>query len=210
MTRISVLTGIFKALNILLQQEAGGPLDSVAQRHSMLSGTPLAYMLREACWDAAHRQLWTRGGRPIVLPLTTNIRQDDTHRLIRSLTSTKTRQFSPANRGQQRLNKLFELEGANERPASWGKAGLLPGITVRELCVGLSYSTFVNAAFTHASPWGTVQWAERGRVRGLEKTSEIEVPTTDRRKSKRSAGRKGSLHIRGFSGRLPRKNFTSS
>ena len=49
---------------------------------------------------------------------------------------------------------MFELEGAtNERLL--GETGLLPGITVRELVFGLSYSHIVNAAFTHASPLGS-------------------------------------------------------
>ena len=52
------------------------------------------------------------------------------------------------------LTALFELDGAtNERLL--GEAGLLPGITVRELVFGLSYSHIVNAAFTHASPFGS-------------------------------------------------------
>jgi RES domain-containing protein len=52
------------------------------------------------------------------------------------------------------LTALFELEGAtNERLL--GEAGLLPGITVRELVFGLSYFHIVNAAFTHAKPFGS-------------------------------------------------------
>jgi RES domain-containing protein len=52
------------------------------------------------------------------------------------------------------LTALFELEGAtNERLV--GEAGLLPGISVRELVFGLPYSHIVNAAFTHANPLGS-------------------------------------------------------
>jgi RES domain-containing protein len=52
------------------------------------------------------------------------------------------------------LTSLLELEGAtNERLL--GEAGLLPGITVRELVFGLSYSHIVNAAFTHAKTFGS-------------------------------------------------------
>src|SRR5882724_10911143 len=36
-----------------------------------------------------------------------------------------------------------------------GEAGLLPGITVRELVFGLAYFHIVNAAFTHAKPTGS-------------------------------------------------------
>jgi RES domain-containing protein len=52
------------------------------------------------------------------------------------------------------LTSLLELEGAtNERLL--GEAGLLSGITVRELVFGLSYSHIVNAAFTHAKTFGS-------------------------------------------------------
>jgi RES domain-containing protein len=51
------------------------------------------------------------------------------------------------------LNALFELEGAtNDRLL--GEAGVLPGITVRELVFGIPYSHIINAAFTHANPLG--------------------------------------------------------
>jgi hypothetical protein len=75
------------------------------------------------------------------------------------------------------LNRLFELEGAtNDRLL--GEAGLLPGITVRELVFGLSYSHIVNAAFTHASPLGNrFNGPERGAwYAGFSReTSENEV-----------------------------------
>jgi RES domain-containing protein len=75
------------------------------------------------------------------------------------------------------LNALFELEGAtNDRLL--GEAGLLPGITVRELVFGLSYSHIVNAAFTHASPFGSrFNGPERGAWYAAfsRETSELEV-----------------------------------
>jgi RES domain-containing protein len=75
------------------------------------------------------------------------------------------------------LNALFELEGAtNERLL--GEAGLLPGITVRELVFGLSYSHIVNAAFTHARPLGSrFNGPERGAWYAAfsRETSEKEV-----------------------------------
>jgi len=75
------------------------------------------------------------------------------------------------------LNALFELEGAtNDRLL--GEAGLLPGITVRELVFGLSYAHIVNAAFTHASPFGSrFNGPERGAwyAAFTRKTSELEV-----------------------------------
>jgi hypothetical protein len=75
------------------------------------------------------------------------------------------------------LNALFELEGAtNDRLV--GEAGLLPGITVRELVFGLSYSHIVNAAFTHARPSGNrFNGPERGAwyAAFTRATSEMEV-----------------------------------
>jgi hypothetical protein len=75
------------------------------------------------------------------------------------------------------LNALFDLEGAtNDRLL--GEAGLLPGITVRELVFGLSYSHIVNAAFTHASPFGSrFNGPDRGAwyAAFTRETSELEV-----------------------------------
>jgi RES domain len=113
-----------------------------------------------------------------VLPPTTNIRQDDTHRLIPSRYIDKNETvLARLTEDAEDLNKLFALEGAtNDRLL--GEAGLLPGITVRELVFGLSYSHIVNAAFTHASPLGNrFNGPERGAwYAGFSrKTSEIEV-----------------------------------
>src|ERR1700674_204255 len=78
--------------------------------------------------------------------------QDDTHRLIPSAYDEET-VLNRLTRDSDELIALFELEGAtNERLL--GEAGLLPGITVRELVFGVSYSHIVNAAFTHANPLG--------------------------------------------------------
>jgi hypothetical protein len=88
-----------------------------------------------------------------VLPHVSRLLQDDTHRLIPSAYD----QESVLNRlttDSDELSALFEIEGAtNERLL--GEAGFLPGITVRELVFGLSYSHIVNAAFTHAKPFGS-------------------------------------------------------
>lgn len=88
-----------------------------------------------------------------MLPHVSRLLQDDTHRLIPSAYD----QESVLNRlttDSGELSALFEIEGAtNERLL--GEAGLLPGITVRELVFGLSYSHIVNAAFTHAKPSGS-------------------------------------------------------
>lgn len=88
-----------------------------------------------------------------MLPNASRFLQDDTHRLIPS----EFREDTVLHRlttDSEDLTALFELEGAtNERLL--GEAGLLPGITLRELVFGLSYSHIVNAAFTHPKPFGS-------------------------------------------------------
>src|SRR5271170_1785696 len=90
-----------------------------------------------------------------MLPGLSDVVQDDTHRLIPS--SFSDRDESVLTRlleDPKDLSALFELEGAtNDRLL--GEAGLLPGITVRELVFGVSYSHIVNAAFAHAHPHGS-------------------------------------------------------
>jgi RES domain-containing protein len=88
-----------------------------------------------------------------LLPAVSRLLQDDTHRLIPSAYEEET-VLNRLTTDSNELDALFELEGAtNERLQ--GEAGLLPGITVRELVFGLSYSHIVNAAFTHAKPLGS-------------------------------------------------------
>jgi hypothetical protein len=88
-----------------------------------------------------------------VFPPVSRILQNDTHRLIPSAfveDSVLKRLTADTNE----LAALFELEGAtNERLL--GEAGLLPGITVRELVFGIPYFHIVNAAFTHTKPFGS-------------------------------------------------------
>ena len=87
-----------------------------------------------------------------MLPNVSRLLQDDTHRLIPSAYDEET-VLNRLTTDSDELNALFELEGAtNERLL--GEAGLLPGITVRELVFGVSCSHIVNAAFTHANPFG--------------------------------------------------------
>src|SRR6266403_4106840 len=113
-----------------------------------------------------------------MLPHLSEISRDDTHRLIPSRNSD--REDSVLTRltdDPEDLNALFELEGAtNDRLL--GEAGLLPGISVRELVFGISYSHIVNAAFTHTRPLGNrFNGPERGAwYAGFSRqTSEIEV-----------------------------------
>ena len=113
-----------------------------------------------------------------MLPPTAEIKQDGTHRLIPSRYVDKDETvLTRLTEDPKDLHKLFALEGAtNDRLL--GEAGLLPGITVRELVFGLSYSHVVNAAFTHTSPLGNrFNGPERGAwYAGFSrKTSELEV-----------------------------------
>src|SRR5712692_4329097 len=88
-----------------------------------------------------------------MLPLVSRLLQDDAHRLIPSAYDKET-VLNRLTTDSDELTALVELEGAtNERLL--GESGLLPGITVRELVFGLSYSHIVNAAFTHAKPFGS-------------------------------------------------------
>jgi hypothetical protein len=122
------------------------------------------------------------------LPRVADLLRDDTHRLI-PWRYSGPEATGPGERGQDEsvltrltgdvadLNALFELEGAsNDRLL--GEAGLLPGITVRELVFGLSYSHIVNAAFTHPNPAGSrFSGPERGAwyAAFARSTSELEV-----------------------------------
>ncbi|HMD09186.1 MAG TPA: RES family NAD+ phosphorylase [Candidatus Acidoferrum sp.] len=113
-----------------------------------------------------------------LLPRVSDVLRDDTHRLIPARYSDRDESvLTRLSDDAEDLNALFELEGAtNDRLL--GEAGLLPGITVRELVFGLSYSHIVNAAFTHASPLGSrFNGPERGAwyAAFTRKTSELEV-----------------------------------
>jgi hypothetical protein len=88
-----------------------------------------------------------------VPPRVSRVCQDDTHRLIPSRFADES-VLTRLSDDPATLNALFRLEGAtNERLL--GEAGLLPGISVRELVFGLPYSHIVNATFTHALPTGS-------------------------------------------------------
>jgi RES domain-containing protein len=90
-----------------------------------------------------------------VLPRHTQLRQDDTHRLVPARYSEDGASvLARLTSDRQHLQDLFQLEGAtNERLL--GEANLLPGITVRELVFGIPNGHIVNAAFTHARPEGS-------------------------------------------------------
>jgi RES domain-containing protein len=90
-----------------------------------------------------------------VLPRVSGISRNDTHRLIPS--SYSDREDSGLTRitdDRSDLRVIFELEGAtNDRLL--GEAGLLPGMSLRELVFGIPHSQIVNATFTHANPLGS-------------------------------------------------------
>jgi hypothetical protein len=113
-----------------------------------------------------------------VQPRLSDVSRNNTHRLIPLRYSEKDESvLARLTDDLDDLNALFELEGAtNDRLL--GEAGLLPGISVRELVFGLSYSHTVNAAFTHSRPLGNrFNGPERGAwYAGFSlQTSEIEV-----------------------------------
>jgi hypothetical protein len=90
-----------------------------------------------------------------MLPQTTSISQDDTHRLIPNKFYEEGESvLSRLGLPPAQMKHLFELDDAtNSRLA--GEANLLPGITVHELIFGVPHYHIVNAAFTHARPGGS-------------------------------------------------------
>jgi RES domain-containing protein len=113
-----------------------------------------------------------------VLPRISKLRLDKTHRLIpaRYIDRDET-VLTRLTDDRDDLKALFELEGAtNDRLL--GEAGLLPGISVRELVFGIPYAHVVNASFTHANPLGG---RFNGTARGTwycafsRRTAEVEV-----------------------------------
>src|ERR1700694_5140734 len=113
-----------------------------------------------------------------MVPRISDLRHSNTHRLIPSAYPQQNESVLvrlPSD--PHDLAALFELEGATNARLL-GEAGLLPGITVRELVFGLSYSHIVNAAFTHARPFGNrFNGPERGAwyAAFTRETSELEV-----------------------------------
>jgi hypothetical protein len=113
-----------------------------------------------------------------VLPRVSKLRRDETHRLIPARYIDRDESvLTRLTDDTADLNALFELEGAtNDRLL--GEAGLLPGITVRELVFGVPYAHVINAAFTHANPLGSrFSGPERGAWYAgfARRTSEVEV-----------------------------------
>jgi RES domain-containing protein len=104
----------------------------------------------------------------------TDLRADDTHRLIPSKYSDTGTVLSRLTEDEATLNDLIELDGATNARLL-GEEGLLPGIGVHELVYGVSYAHIVNAAFTHASPeGGRFNGSQRGAwYAGIERETSI-------------------------------------
>lgn len=88
-------------------------------------------------------------------PKLTRVEQDRTHRLIpyRYADRGKPVLNLLAEDNDDLLNDLTELEGAtNDRLL--GESGRLPGTSAIELVSGFHLAHIVNAAFTHANPFG--------------------------------------------------------
>jgi RES domain-containing protein len=114
-----------------------------------------------------------------VKPARREVSLEDTHRLIPSkYSSTGTVLSALAEEGEDELVRdLVSIDAATNTRFK-ADEGLLPGISVHELVYGVSYSNVVNAAFTHASPYGgRFNTSERGAwYAGAEKeTSMTEV-----------------------------------
>jgi hypothetical protein len=90
-----------------------------------------------------------------MLPPTTPISQDDTHRLIPNRFYEEGESvLSRLGLPPAQMQHLFQLDDAtNARLA--GEANQLPGITVHELVFAVPHYHIINAAFTHARPGGS-------------------------------------------------------
>lgn len=112
-----------------------------------------------------------------MLPRATEVPHEETHRLIPAKYSDEQSVLTRLTDDVGDLKALFELEGATNGRLL-GEAGLLPGITVRELVFAVPYFHIINAAFTHANPMGgRFNGPGRGAwYAGLpRKTSELEI-----------------------------------
>ena len=90
-----------------------------------------------------------------MLPRTTLIRRNDTHRLIPSKHSEAGESvLARVADGDAHLKDIFDLDNAtNDRLIA--ESNLLPGIGIHELVFGVPHYRIVNAAFCHAHPLGS-------------------------------------------------------
>lgn len=100
----------------------------------------------------------------------------DTHRLIPSKFSPSGTVLSDlAEEGEEEfVHDLVSIDAATNTRLK-ADEGLLPGISIHELVYGVSYSIIVNAAYTHASPYGgRFNTRERGAwYAGVERETSI-------------------------------------
>jgi hypothetical protein len=90
-----------------------------------------------------------------MLPATTPIAQDDSHRLIPTrFCEDGDTVLSRLGLPPAQMEHLFQLDDATN-PRLAGEANLLPGITVHERVFGVPHHRIINASFTHARPEGS-------------------------------------------------------
>lgn len=88
-------------------------------------------------------------------PARRDVSLTDTHRLIPSKYSPRSTVLADlAEEGEVEFVRDLASIDAATNPRLRADEGLLPGISIHELVYGVSYSAIVNAAFTHAAPWG--------------------------------------------------------
>ncbi len=93
----------------------------------------------------------------VTLPRLSRIRQLDTHRLIPSKYSEGGASvLVRIADDDDHLRAIFDLDDAtNDRLLA--ENDLLPGVGVDELVFGIAHYRIINAAFTHASPLGSLR-----------------------------------------------------
>lgn len=93
--------------------------------------------------------------RPVKLPPTSQVRRNDTHRLILAKYSDRTGgALSRLTDSRAQLADLTDLANAtNDRLLAENE--LLPAIGIHELVFGVPHARIVNATFTHAHPLGS-------------------------------------------------------
>lgn len=114
----------------------------------------------------------------MILPRTSLVRRNDTHRLIPAKYSTGGESvLTRIADDDAHLKDIFDLDDAtNDRLLA--ENNLLPGIGAHELVFGVPYFRIVNAAFCHPHPLGSrFNGPDRGAwYAGFElKTAQVEV-----------------------------------
>lgn len=88
-------------------------------------------------------------------PVTSRIRQIDTHRLLPSVYSDDPIAIlGRIAASQADLTKIAQLESVTDEQVL-AENDLVPGIGVQELVFGVPHARIINGAFTHANPLGS-------------------------------------------------------